>query len=52
MYQFISLKANVATDEGNDRNEMWTLDKEMKLEYLYKNGSECELNSWPNSSVS
>ena len=28
----ISLKANVATDEGNGRNEMWTLEKEMKLE--------------------
>ena len=23
----------------------------MKLEWLYKVGSECELNSWPNSSV-
>ena len=23
----------------------------MKLEYLYKVGSECELNSWPESSV-
>ena len=23
----------------------------MKLEYLYKVGSECELNSWPDSSV-
>ena len=26
----ISLKANVATDEGNGRNEMWTLNNEMK----------------------
>ena len=24
----------------------------MKLEWLYKVGSECELNSWPDSSVS
>ena len=42
MYQFIplqrdylwktSLKANVASDEGKDRNETWTLNKEMKLE--------------------
>ena len=42
MYQFIpqqrdylwetSFKANVATDEGKDRNEMWTLSKEMELE--------------------
>ena len=23
-----SLKANLATDKGNDRNEMWALDKE------------------------
>ena len=23
----------------------------MKLEWLYKVGSECELNSWPDSSV-
>ena len=23
----------------------------MKLEYLYKVGSECEFNSWPDSSV-
>ena len=27
-----SLKANVATDEDKDRNETWTLNKEMKLE--------------------
>ena len=46
-----SLKTNVATDEGKDRNETWTLDKEMKLEWLYKAGSESELNSWPDSSV-
>ena len=43
MYQFIllqicdylckiSLEANVATDEGNGRNEMWTLNKEIKVE--------------------
>ena len=32
----ISLKANVANDAGNNRNETWTLNKEMKLEYLYK----------------
>ena len=34
------------------RNEMWALDKEMKLESLYKVGSESELNSWPVGSVS
>ena len=61
MYQFIplhscdylceiSLKENVATDEGNGRNETSALNKEMKLEYLYKVGSECELNSCPDSS--
>ena len=42
MYQFIplqrdnlyetSLKVNVATGEGKDWNETWTLKKEMKLE--------------------
>ena len=36
---------NVATDEGKDRNEMSTLDKEMKLQWLYKVGSESEVNS-------
>ena len=51
MYQFIplhsfdylseiSLKENVATDEGNGRNETWILNKDMKLEQLYKDGSE------------
>ena len=41
---------------------MWQLTKEtaemqpdteqmMELEWLYKVGSECELNSWPDSSV-
>ena len=28
----ILLKANVATDECNSQNEIWTLNKEMKLE--------------------
>ena len=28
------------------------MNKEMKLEWLYKDGSESELNSWPDSSVS
>ena len=46
-----SLKADVVTDEGNGRNEMRTLDKDMKLEELYKVGSESELNSWLDSSV-
>ena len=32
------LKADVATDEGNGRNEMWTLDKDMKLKYHLLNG--------------
>ena len=60
MYQFIplqddylsetSLKANVTTDEGIDQNKTWTLNKEIKLEYLYNFGSERELNSWSNSS--
>ena len=27
-----SLKANVATDQGNDQKETWTLNKEMKLD--------------------
>ena len=61
MYQFIllqrdylcetSLNANVATDESKDRYETWTLNKEMKLEQLYKVGSDSEMNSWPESSV-
>ena len=46
-----SLKANVATDKGKDRNETWTLNKEMKLEQLYKVASVNELNSWPDNSV-
>ena len=55
MYQFILLqgdylwetllKSVVATDEGNDPNETWTLNKEMKLEYLHKVGYESRLNS-------
>ena len=32
MLKKISLKPNVGTDESNGWNEMWTLDKEMKLE--------------------
>ena len=28
-----------------------SLDEEMKLEWLYKVGSESELNSWPDSTV-
>ena len=61
MYQFIplqddylsetSLKANVTIDDGIDQNKMWTLNKEIKLEYLYNFGSESELSSWANSSV-
>ena len=61
MYQFIplqrdylcepSLKANVATDEGKDQNETWTLKKEMNLEWLCKVGAKSVLNSWPDSSV-
>ena len=39
------------TEEGSCLNEMWTLNNEMKLELMYKVGSECELNSWPNSTV-
>ena len=49
-WQICIYKANVVTDEGKDRNEKWTLKKEMKLEGLYKVGSESELNSWPDSS--
>ena len=33
--RFLS-KSNLATGEDNGRNEMLTLNKEMKLEYLYK----------------
>ena len=61
MYQFMpvqhdyscktSLKANVATDDYKDRNHTWTLNKEMKLEQLYKVDYQSELNSWPDSSV-
>ena len=61
MYQFIPLqrdylcepllKANVATDEGKDQNETWTLKKEMNLEWLCKVGPKSVLNSWPDSSV-
>ena len=28
------------------------IEQTMKLEWLYKAGSECELSSWPDSSVS
>ena len=46
----ISIQINVATEEGNIRNEMDT-EQTMKLEWLYKVGSEWELNSWPDSSL-
>ena len=46
----ISIQINVATEEGNIRNEMDT-EQTMKLEWLYNVGSECELNSWPDSSL-
>ena len=35
----------MATDEGKDGNETGTLNKEMKLEWLYKGGSESDVNS-------
>ena len=47
----ILLQAIVAADEGNGRNETWAMTEEIKLEYLYKVGSECELNSCSGSSV-
>ena len=47
----MSAVAKVATAESNAQNKMWTLDKEMVLEYLYKAGSELDLNSWSDSSV-
>ena len=47
----ISIKLNVATDKGNRRNEQ-DIEQTMKLELLYKVGSECELSLWPDSSVS
>ena len=43
----ILIKINVATDEGNSRNERLDTEQTMKLEQLYEVGSECELNSWP-----
>ena len=52
MYEFIplqrdylceaSLKANAATDEVKEQNETWTLNKEMKLEEMYKVGPKSE----------
>ena len=40
----ISIKINVANDEGNSRNKTWP-EQTMKLEW--KAGSEWNLNSWP-----
>ena len=48
----ISIKMNVATDESNSRKEMKPdTEQTMKLQQLYKVGSESELNSWLDSSV-
>ena len=45
-----SIKINMVTDEGNSRNEIehWTNDE---IRVAVKVGSECKLNSWPDSSV-
>lgn len=51
---FMSLKLNVANDEGNvsnKKNETLTLKKEIKLEQPHKVSPECELNLWPESSI-
>ena len=47
----ILLKANVLTGEDNDGIKTRTLNKEMKFFWFYKVGSECKLNSWPDSSI-
>ena len=41
---------NVATDKGKAEMKSDT-EQTIKLEWLYKVGSECKLNSWPDSSV-
>ena len=43
---------SVGASERNSQNEMWTQNREIKLELLYRVGYECKFNSWPNSSVS
>ena len=45
-----SIKINVATDEGQDKMKSDT-EQTMKLEYLYKAWSECDLKSWSDSSI-
>ena len=47
----ISLEADVANDKDNGRNEVWTLYKEIKLEWLHKVVFKCQLKSWSDSSV-
>ena len=46
----ISIKINVASSEAIAEIKLDT-EREIKLEWLYKVGSECELNSWPDGSV-
>ena len=48
--QKIRLKINMTTDKGNIQNEMWHWTND-ETEVVYKVGSECELNSWPDSPV-
>ena len=45
----ILIKINLATEEDNDQNEMWTLNK--RLEYMLKVGPKCKLNSWCDSGL-
>ena len=40
----LQIKINVVTDEDNSRNKLHT-EQTLKLEYLYRVGSECELNT-------
>ena len=49
--QKTSIKINVATDEGKTAKMKCDTEQTMKLEWLYKVGSGCELNSWPDSSI-
>ena len=62
MYQFIplhscdylkkiSIKTNVATDEGKAKMKSEP-EQMMTMGWLYKVGSECGLNSWPDGSIS
>ena len=45
----ILIKINLATEEDNGQNEMWTLNK--RLDYMLKVGPKCKLNSWSDSGL-